>query len=256
MGDKTEQIIQTREEYIRAIRAEMLGPGSEFSLPDAEHELLSSSPINRYSVGILYPQGNKVNLENDDSIPKEIEENEAESDDESEPSPEVVVDKAKAISPVEDDVENNLDEEVNMSSQYMPSSMGITFITSSDVTIVNGHISFGTYRDVKLASECMVPYIPATNPFVIPGELAARIAFDSDNNILSLKLPIERKDISMIKEKSGLYSGYVIPPALGYMDKRLTLRRPTDTEAIEEFEEIIESGLMLTETEKASGFYK
>ena len=204
MGDKTEQIIQTREQYIRAIRAEMLGPGSEFSLPDAEHELLSSNPINRYSVGILYPQGNKVNLENDDSIPKEIEENEAENENEGEPSPEVIVEKAKATSPVEDDVENNLDEEVNMSSQYMPSSMGITFVTSSNTTVVNGHISFGTYRDVKLASECMVPYTPTINPFVIPGELAARISFDSNNNVLSLKLPIERKDINAIKEKNDL----------------------------------------------------
>ena len=71
-----------------------------------------------------------------------------------------------------------------------------------------------------------------------------------------IKILCERHRYCLIKEKNGLYSGYIIPPALGYMDKRLTLRRPTDTEAIEEFEEIIKSGLMLTESEKASGFYK
>ena len=36
-----------REEYIQAIRADMLGPGSEFSLTDAEHEIIASPPATR-----------------------------------------------------------------------------------------------------------------------------------------------------------------------------------------------------------------
>ena len=37
-------MISAREEYINIIKSELLGPGSEFSLPDAEHELISSTP--------------------------------------------------------------------------------------------------------------------------------------------------------------------------------------------------------------------
>ena len=37
-------MISAREEYIGIIKDELLGPGSEFSLPDREHELISSTP--------------------------------------------------------------------------------------------------------------------------------------------------------------------------------------------------------------------
>ena len=33
----SEQMIEAREEYIRIIKSELLGPGSEFNVPDAEH---------------------------------------------------------------------------------------------------------------------------------------------------------------------------------------------------------------------------
>ena len=56
-------MISAREEYIGIIKDELLGPGSEFSLPDREHELISSTPTSRYYVGILFPQGNAVNQE-------------------------------------------------------------------------------------------------------------------------------------------------------------------------------------------------
>ena len=60
------ELIQAREDYIELIKKELLGPGSEISLPDEEHELISDSPNTRYSIGILYPQGNKLNADNDD----------------------------------------------------------------------------------------------------------------------------------------------------------------------------------------------
>ena len=62
-----EQLITARDEYIDLIKKELMGPGSEFSVPDPEHELISSSPLSRYSVGILFPQGDKVDQDNDES---------------------------------------------------------------------------------------------------------------------------------------------------------------------------------------------
>ena len=43
----TKELIKARDEYIEGIKSELLGPGSEFSIPDSEHELISSSPIIR-----------------------------------------------------------------------------------------------------------------------------------------------------------------------------------------------------------------
>ena len=75
------EYIAARSAYIQLIRQEMLGPGSEISLPDAEHELISSPPEKRYSIGILFPQDHK----NDDSEtepepPAEDTDDEAEAD--------------------------------------------------------------------------------------------------------------------------------------------------------------------------------
>ena len=59
------EMIAARDEYISVLRKELLGPGSEICIPDAEHELISSSPVKRYLVGILYPQGNKLEDNNE-----------------------------------------------------------------------------------------------------------------------------------------------------------------------------------------------
>ena len=62
------QLIDARDEYIELIKSELMGPGSEFSVPDVDHELISSSPLSRYSVGILFPQGDKVEQDNDETV--------------------------------------------------------------------------------------------------------------------------------------------------------------------------------------------
>ena len=75
MTDKEikEGLLKIRDEYINIIKAEMIGPGSEFDLPDKEHELISSSPVSRYSAGILFPQGNKNKQDNDETVEIETE---------------------------------------------------------------------------------------------------------------------------------------------------------------------------------------
>ena len=63
-----EQLVHARDEYIQLIKSELMGPGSEFSVPDANKELISSSPLSRYSVGILFPQGDKAEQDNDETV--------------------------------------------------------------------------------------------------------------------------------------------------------------------------------------------
>ena len=42
MTDK-QKMIKARDEYIELVKKELMGPGSEISIPDEEHELISDA---------------------------------------------------------------------------------------------------------------------------------------------------------------------------------------------------------------------
>ena len=73
------EFLSARDEYIARVKEELLGPGSEISIPDAEHELITNSPDVRYSIGILFPKNNKLNADNND--PSRVEESSEPSED-------------------------------------------------------------------------------------------------------------------------------------------------------------------------------
>ena len=199
------EMISAREEYIDIIRAELLGPGSEFSLPDAEHELISSTPTSRYSVGILFPQGNEVSQDNDETV--SIEETGAEQ-------AEIPGEATRADDPVttqkqhtyekDDTADENLDEEIGMSTQYMPSSMGITFLVKGNCEKVRGRVTFATYRNAKVP-DCAIPYFPDDpENYTVPSELAHLIAFDKERGVLRLVASITAKEVRSIFERDTI----------------------------------------------------
>ena len=53
MDTKLEEMLKARSTYIELAKKELLGPGSEISIPDEEHELITNSPEKNYSIGIL-----------------------------------------------------------------------------------------------------------------------------------------------------------------------------------------------------------
>ena len=79
MGFKSE-MLEARDEFIALVKDELLGPGSEVSVPDAEHELITTLPEKRYSIGILFPKDNKMKADENDVDRAEQEDN-AESED-------------------------------------------------------------------------------------------------------------------------------------------------------------------------------
>ena len=203
-----EQLIVAREEYINIIKAELLGPGSEFSVPDANHELISSSPISRYSVGILYPQGNKVNQDSDETVP--ITYGDAEM--ESETAEFFQHDEAEAATPskrtrefeFDETADENLDEEISQSTQYMPSSMGITFIVDGNADTVRGSVSFATYRNVKV-SDCMIPFVPDDpEHYSVPAVLAHKMVYDKELGSIRLISSVTAKEIRDILERDTI----------------------------------------------------
>lgn len=202
------QLLDVREEYIRMIKSELLGPGSEFPLPDIEHELISSKPTSRYSVGILFPQGNQMKQDNDETVPileaDEGIEKEDEPDTESEIQMEPMQEPHKHAVEFDETADENLDEEIGMSMQYMPSSMGITFLVKGNADIVKGNIKFATYRKA-LITDCVIPYVPA-NPeqYAIPSELAHKMFFDKRTRTIKLLTQINAKEVRDIFERDTI----------------------------------------------------
>lgn len=201
-------MLSAREEYIALIKSELLGPGSEFSVPDAEHEIISTTPISRYSVGILFPQGNLASQDNDETVPVQeeiVEEDVAYIPDNDQPESE----EPKSEHPVhlyssDETANENLDEEIGMSTQYMPASMGITFLCKGGFQAIHGNLSFATYRRARVP-DCAIPYHPRNaDNYSVPTELAHLIEFDSSHNLLRLKREIKLKEVRNIFEKDTI----------------------------------------------------
>ena len=152
---KEEQIrhsmISVRDKYIEIIRSELLGPGSEFDIPDKEHELISSSPLSRYTIGILFPKENLIEQDNDETLSlgdgeeafiAELPEATIVSD--------VNENKNKNMLEPDETENDNLDEEIGMASQFKPSSMGLTFLVKGQTDKIYCDVKFATYRRAKM----------------------------------------------------------------------------------------------------------
>ncbi len=179
-----EELIQAREDYIELIKKELLGPGSEISFPDEEHELISDSPNTRYSIGVLYPQGNKLNADNDDMSKVEPQDEELKIEEDTSSVEELPEEGfVKHLGTMGYADEENLDEEIGLAAQNMPSSMGITFFATGNSTVVNCTLEFATYRKA-VASDCRIPF--KTSDFILPEELDTVVFIDKNENTLRL----------------------------------------------------------------------
>ena len=201
-----ERLIEARDEYIGIIKSELMGPGSEFSVPDAEHELISSSPLSRYSVGILFPQGNLVEQDNDETVVVDEDLPEGYSEAEAEPEPETESTEKNRDRALQYDetADENLDEEIGMATQYKPSSMGVTFLVKGNADTVHCKVSFATYRSA-LIPDCIVPYEPE-NPetYAVPAELANIMAYDKGIRAFRLLRKTSLKELRDIFERDTI----------------------------------------------------
>jgi len=148
---------KTRKEYVEDIKKNLLGPGVEMSVPDAEHEILSDMPSGVYQMGMLYPQQitNNDNEDVDYDDEYEVESEESENDDVLEEDNSDSSDDHKPSDNTNDDSkEDELNETVNMASQNLPSSVGYTFCVAEDINEITCHVKFATYEKIK-PEECM-----------------------------------------------------------------------------------------------------
>ena len=211
------EMLGARDEFISLVRNELLGPGSEVSVPDAEHELITTSPEKRYSIGILFPQGNRVKADNGD-VDRDSNEDEAAddfemSDEETVAEPEDNVERKADITEKQDksddadddpDSEDNLDEEVSLAAQNMPSSFGISFFVKGDTDAVRMSVKYGTYRKARL-TDCRIPFVPARpDGWVVPEEISSYIVYDNSEKCLKMCRGFNRGEVRKLKERDLL----------------------------------------------------
>lgn len=213
--DKKE-MLKTRDEFIELIKKELLGPGSEVSIPDAEHELITTPPEKRYSIGILFPRNNKMNADNNDADRIEEESDNGVTREEDS----TVTDngngeyKTKSFSDNEEeqkgqidddpDSEDGMDEEVSLAAQNMPSSFGITFLVNGNTDRINLSLKYGTYRGAIL-KDCKIPFKPV-NPddWTVPEEISSYIGYNREEHYLFMNAVFNRARVTEIKNQDKL----------------------------------------------------
>lgn len=194
MNDFQKDLLHLRKEIVKNMRAQLMGPGSEISFPDAEHELISEYPSDRYSVGILYPQNQKFGhneYANDSSEGPEEDE--------------VIVDKKqdetdgeKTFAMYKDD---SFDDEVNLAQQNKPSSMGLTFFVSGDLESLNVTVKYAIYKPAQNV-DVVIPY-PGDSLF-IPECLSPYISFDEKTKTIKKLQSIKWGELNDIFEHNGI----------------------------------------------------
>ncbi len=208
-----QEYLKARDEYISLIKAELLGPGSEVSIPDAEHELITNSPDIRYSIGILFPRNNKLNADNNDTarLEESVFDHEEESSDGTEAS--ALRNESPETSIPAD--EENLDEEIGLAAQNMPSSFGITFLSDRNIQSLKCKVAFATYREAKF-DDCRIPFYPENpNGYCVPEGLSSFVYYDKSEQCLKLNTGLNRKTVSELKERDLLDEDkYGIFPAM------------------------------------------
>ena len=198
------EFIGVRQEYVDRIKKELLGPGSEVCIPDAEHELISSAPNVRYSIGILFPQKQCILRDNDDATDDDVlidEDSDSEEGDQSEdriPQTETVPDNES------EPEESSLDEQIGLAMQNMPSSMGYSFLAKGNCDKLVFKLTFATYSNSSM-EDCAYP-VPVKLPenYVLPPELLRFVSYDATNNCLRMASKYKKSDIKMLKERDVL----------------------------------------------------
>lgn len=231
------EFLSARDEYITRVKEELLGPGSEISIPDAEHELITNSPDVRYSIGILFPKNNKLNADNND--PSRVEESGEPSEEISDEEEETVGDDNEKAAPVTPAEEENLDEEISLAAQNMPSSLGLTFLASSDPQVLKCEVTFATYRKAKMP-DCRIPFYPdSPEKYSVPNQLSSYVVYDREEKCLKLCTGLNRKTVRDLYERDLLDGDeYGIFPAMYKLCDQLKggyVRVPHNVDAVIDF---------------------
>lgn len=184
--------ISTRKKIIERAKKEMLGPGSEDIGGDIRCEIISDSPTDRYSLGILFPQNN-IYGQDDTEKQKSFEDAEEyeilEEDEESKDNIEEEIHSKKESSVSHEN--ESIDEEISMTNQNMPSAMGMTCFVKGNADKLTVEISCAKYRVSKFR-DCAVKIESKIN---IEDYLLSEYVYEEDG-YLKLKKNMTSKNVT------------------------------------------------------------
>lgn len=211
-GDLMNELKEARSELISQVKKELLGPGSEFSVPDDEHEIITDMPEIRYSIGVLFPQNGHYKSDNDDTLRVEegavVEEEDMVSTREFDSQVSDTSFNKEYKRATSDAEESTLDEEITLASQNLPSSMGFTFFVKGLCDKFDFSVSFGMYRKTQL-EDCVIQFCPEYENYQLPLQVDQYVVYDRNNSLLKLKRPLKRRDVYRIFEISQIEDQYL-----------------------------------------------
>ncbi|TDT46072.1 helicase-related protein [Fonticella tunisiensis] len=199
-----QDFINAREQILKGIRAEIIGPGSEDIGPDIEHEIITESPLQRYNVGILYPQKNVQNQENDELINTQEENGEIPREEsELHETEEIEKFEKKVTTIVRDERNKEIDEQINMANQFLPSSMGLTFFAKgiSDSIVVG--VKYAEYRLSTFKDACVA--CDNLDKRKLDDPLLSEFIYEEGGK-LKLKKVLNTSDINRLKAEGAVSS--------------------------------------------------
>lgn len=168
-----------------------------------------------------------------------MEESSEPSEDLSDEEEETTDDEKEKTDPVTPAEEENLDEEISLAAQNMPSSLGFTFLASSNPQVLKCEVAFATYRKAKM-SDCRIPFYPdSPEKYSVPTQLSSYVVYDSEEKCLKLCTGLNRKTVHDLYERDFLDGEeYGIFPAMYKLCDQLKggyVRVPHNVEAVVDF---------------------
>ena len=160
---------------------------------DDEHEVIQTKPEKRYCIGILYPQESLIRVENNETTGDAEEELEEEREEKQEKE---ILEEQRIYF----DGEENLDEDVSLSTQNKPSSMGLTFLLNGKYDKLKIHVKFATYRKALL-SDCE---ISLPERVFIPAKFGDIFVIDEDRKTVKLTQQIRSRQITEVYKNEDI----------------------------------------------------
>jgi hypothetical protein len=145
----TKYIDEPRLIFRDTIQNNLIGPGSDVFLLDAENEIISDYPLSRYFSGILFPEREIAQNEDSIGLTDDVNAKTETTDGEDEENIFETIDND-----ISEDITNkkNLKEnesEYSEANQYFPTNFGLTFCVPKDTKNIDITFSYAKYKQIK-----------------------------------------------------------------------------------------------------------
>jgi len=149
---KNKYIEEPRLIFRDTIQKNLIGPGSDILISDAENEIISDYPLSRYFSGIVFPE--KIVDPIQDSFGFDNESNtNAETIDDNVLITNELVENNDSIQVEDDNSEKkakiNSDSEYSEANQYFPTNFGLTFCVPNDQKEITIEFIYAKYKQLK-----------------------------------------------------------------------------------------------------------